>query len=306
MKSQNWAKTMTENVTKHLPVLKSEVLNFLAVKGGHKYIDTTVGGGGHAEAILEKGGEVLGIDFDPESLRNAEKHLSFTCPKDVYRWRLHLGSFSNLAEIIQQEKLSSVDGIIFDLGISSIQLDDPVRGFSFEAENLDMRINPEVQGVTARDLINVLNEGELYELFTKLGEESNPRTIINAICGARRIKPIEKGSELAQIVADAARKRGKRHPATNVFRALRMAVNDELNNLKSALPQAVESLDKQGRLVIISFHSMEDRVVKNFFKEQETLGILRVLTKKPIVPTQEEIEKNPRSRSAKLRAAEKI
>lgn len=294
----------------HIPILKTEVVKFLAVKPDKKYIDTTVGGGGHAEAILKSGGEILGIDFDSAALAIAQRHLASACPADVGRWRLHHGNFANLKEIVQQHNFFPVAGIIFDLGVSSFQLEDESRGFSFKSEALlDMRMDPASQGITAKDLVNGLNEGELYALFTKLGEEHYSRRLAHAICRARRRKSIENGLGLAQIVLEAlpVRKRyGRIHPATNVFRALRMAVNDELNNLKEALPQAAEILDKDGRLVVLSFHSLEDRIVKHFLAQKEEEGILRILTKKPIMAAREEVEKNPRARSVKLRAAEKI
>ncbi|MDP3954843.1 MAG: 16S rRNA (cytosine(1402)-N(4))-methyltransferase RsmH [bacterium] len=293
----------------HIPVLRDEVVVYLKIEPGKKYIDTTVGGGGHAEAILKGGGEILGIDFDTEALEIAKKHLTLACPTNVYPWRLIHGNFSKLKELAETSGFIPVDGILFDLGISSYQLDKPGRGFSFSSnELLDMRINPNEQGVTAKDLINGLNEGELYELFTKLGEEHFSRPIARRLCRARRVKPIETGLELAEIIKTAVppRVRFGHSPATNVFRALRMAVNDELNNLKSALPQAGEILARNGRLVVLSFQSLEDRIVKNYFKEQEKEGSLKILTAKPVVPSPEEVQANPRSRSTKLRAAEKL
>lgn len=307
----------------HIPVLRDEVINYLKVGPGKKYIDTTVGGGGHAEAILKAGGKLLGIDFDPEALKIAKKHLTLACPArqklpskvaaggsvDVNVWRLALGNFTKLKEIAKENGFTPVDGILFDLGISSYQLDDPKRGFSFNSnEILDMRINPKEQAVSAKDLINALNEGELYELFTKLGEEHFSRPIARHICRARRVKPIETGLELAEIIKNALppRYRFGQKSATNVFRALRMAVNDELNNLREALPQTIEILGKEGRLVVLSFQSLEDRIVKDFFNTEEKKGSLKILTSKPIVPTEAEVEMNPRSRSTKLRAAEKL
>ena len=307
----------------HIPVLRDEVIAFLRIEPGKKYIDTTVGGGGHAEAILKGGGELLGIDFDPKALEITKKHLAIACPArqklsskttaggpmDVYPWRLIHGNFTKLKEIADLNGFIPADGILFDLGISSYQLDEPRRGFSFSSnEPLDMRINPKEQAVTAKDLINGLNEGELYELFTKLGEEHFSRPIARHLCRARRVKPIETGLELAEIIESAVplRVRFSHSPATNVFRALRMAVNDELNNLKEALPQANEILAKKGRLVVLSFQSLEDRIVKNYFKEQEKEGSLKILTDKPVIPSSEEVQANPRSRSTKLRAAEKL
>ena len=302
----------------HTPVLKEEVINFLAVKPGKKYIDTTVGGGGHAEAILESGGEVLGIDFDPQALEIATRRLASACPPDVQaHGHLAHGNFADLKKIAQRENFYPASGILFDLGISSFQLEDPSRGFSFATDSvLDMRMNTDSQKVTARDLINALNEGELYELFIKLGEEHRARRFSRAICRARRIKPIITGQDLTKIILGTltgkeryaripARWAG-RHPATNVFRALRMAVNDELVTLASALPQALQILEKNGRLVVISFHSLEDRIVKNFMTSKENEGLLMILTRKPVVPKEEEIASNPRARSAKMRVGEKL
>lgn len=290
----------------HIPVLVDQVVKVLEPGPEKKYIDTTVGGGGHTEAIIKKRGRVLGIDMDPKALEMARKRLASACPPGAFA--LAHGNFANLAEIAKKEGFEPVSGILFDLGISTYQLEDPSRGFSFGAEApLDMRMDPNLK-VTAKDLINVLNEGELYELFTKLGEEHYSRPIARAICRARRIKPIETCNQLVQIILRARPKRGqydRTHPATRVFQALRIAVNDELNNLKEALPQAVDLLEPGGRLVVLSFHSLEDRIVKNFFKEGSEKGTLKILTKKPIRPTREEVEKNPRARSGKLRAAEK-
>lgn len=295
----------------HIPVLKEEVINFLAVKPGKKYIDTTVGGGGHAEAILKSGGEVLGIDFDPQALEIATRRLASACPPDVQaHGHLAHGNFADLKKIAQRENFYPASGILFDLGISSFQLEDPSRGFSFATDSiLDMRMNPDSQKVTARDLINALNEGELYELFIKLGEEHRARRFSRAICRARRIKPIITGQDLTKIILGTltGKERYTRiNPVTNVFRALRMAVNDELVTLASALPQALETLEKNGRLVVISFHSLEDRIVKNFMTSKENEGLLMILTRKPVVPKEEEIASNPRARSAKMRVGEKL
>lgn len=288
----------------HLSALTREVLDYLNVQEGGKYIDATLGGGGHAEAILEKGGEVLGLDFDPQALEMTRKRLTLAYPT---RWQVVHSNFVQLKELVHRLDYKPVKGILFDLGISSLQLDDPERGFSFASPySLDMRLDPKGQTVTAKDLINGLNEGELDELFSKLGEEKNSRQLARAICIARRVKPIETGLELGGIIKRVVRKPGKVHPATNVFRALRMAVNDELGSLTETLPQALEILASRGRLVVISFHSLEERIVKNFFREKSGAGVLKILTEKPVVAMREEIVANPRARSAKLRAIEKI
>jgi 16S rRNA (cytosine1402-N4)-methyltransferase len=295
----------------HTPVLLKETLKYLNVKKGKKYIDATVGGGGHAEAILKLGGEILGIDYDPEAIKAAREHLSQACPSarasgfggQRASWRLAQGNFDQLGEIAKKNGFEPVAGILFDLGVSSHQLDDLERGFSFQSEaTLDMRMNPNL-GVTAADLINGLNKGELNELFSKLAEEKHSRRLAEAVVSACRVKPVRTCRELADLVVKTVGKKGKVHPATRIFQALRIAVNDELNNLKEALPQAVELLKPEGRLVIISFHSGEDRIVKQFLKDEEKL---KILNKKPVRPTEAEIKANPRSRSAKLRAGERL
>jgi 16S rRNA (cytosine1402-N4)-methyltransferase len=302
----------------HEPVLLKESIDYLEVKKGEKYIDATLGGGGHTLAILKKQGQVLGIDCDPEAIKAARERLSQACPIRLSAlsrnvgssasWRLAQGNFAHLKTIAAREGFSRVAGILFDLGVSSYQLSEAHRGFSFNLEApLDMRMDPSLK-VTAADLVNGLNQGELHELFSKLGEEHYSRRIAEAICLARRLKPIKTCDDLARVILRARPKRGKydrTHPATRCFLALRIAVNDELNSLRKALPSALEILKPKGRLVIISFHSGEDRIVKRFFEREEGES-LKILTKKPVRPTPEEVKKNPRSRSAKLRAAEKI
>jgi len=307
----------------HTPVLLKETIEHLNIKKGGKHIDATLGGGRHAEAILQAGGDVLGIDHDPEALEYSRKRLTSACPLGAFRWILAKGNFSHLTEIAKKADFEKVDGILFDLGVSSHQLETSDRGFSFNTDALlDMRMDPELK-VTAADLINGLNEGELNELFTKLGEEHRSRAISDAICRARRIAPIKTCNQLAEIVTEsvvprdrfgripacyrlAAKQLAGRHPATKVFQALRICVNDELNNLKEVLPQTKELLKTGGRLVIVSFHSLEDGIVKRFFHDKKLEGSFKVLNEKPITPTKIEVDKNPRARSAKLRAGEKL
>ncbi len=294
----------------HEPVLLEEVIDYLKVERGERYIDATVGGGGHAKAILKLGGKVLAIDCDPEAIKAARRCLASACPPGKhFSWRLVSGNFKNLFQIAKKQEFLSVSGVLFDLGVSSFQLEKAERGFSFSLEApLDMRMSPKLK-VTAADLINGLNKGELNELFSRVGQEHHSRRIAEAICRARKLRPIKTTGQLVEIINRALptkkRKKRKLHPATRVFLALRVAVNDELNNLKKALPQALDLLKPKGRLAIISFHSGEDRIVKQFFKGQEKRGKLIVITKKPIRPTPEETSQNPRSRSAKLRVAEK-
>lgn len=287
----------------HVPVLLKETIDLLKVEPGKKYIDATLGGGGHSKEILNRGGELLAIDRDPEAIENFRNYLKSACPASPPK--LSWGNFEDIDKFAQEQGFERVDGILFDLGVSSHQLETPERGFSFSSPlPLDMRMDPRLS-LSAKDLINVLNEGELYELFTKLGEEQYSRRFARAVCRARRVKPIETCSELAEIIAKAAPGRGHLHPATKVFQALRIAVNDELNSLKAALPKTLEILKPKGRVVVISFHSLEDRIVKEFFRSQEESGKLTILTKKPIVPSMKEVEQNARARSAKLRSAER-
>lgn len=281
----------------HLPVLLEEVMAFLAVLPGGKYIDATLGGGGHAQEIIRRGGRVLGIDQDPQAVKIARQRLHPTHAKVV------LGNFADLETIARQHDFTAVAGILFDLGVASFQLDTASRGFSFQADApLDMRLNPDL-AVTAADLINGLGRKELAILFTKLAQERLAAPIANAIVDSRRLRPITTTGQLAALVERVyGRRRGHLHPATKVFLGLRLAVNDELNNLKAALPQAINLLQPDGHLVVISFHEGEDRIVKQFFKQQAAPHQGTILTKKPLIPQPKEINLNPRSRSAKLRA----
>jgi len=285
----------------HVPVLLKEAADLLAVKPSGRYIDATLGGGGHAQEIIRQGGQILGIDQDPEAIEFAQQRVHPTHAQVV------LGNFANLESIAQEHGFAPAAGIIFDLGASSWQLDTPERGFSFQADApLDMRMSPDL-AVTAADLVNGLGRKELYALFTKLAQERLARPIADAIVESRRIRPINTTRQLATLVERVyGRRRDHLHPATKVFQALRIAVNDELNNLKAALPQALNLLGSRGVLIVISFHEGEDRIVKHQFKNWalDHQGI--ILTPKPIIPSVEEIRSNHRSRSAKLRAFKKI
>lgn len=293
----------------HKPVLVKEVIEHLKVGDKKEFIDATIGDGGHAEAILKNKGKLLGIDSDPKAVDAARNRLVFACPPGKnYSWRLAWGNFQNLKKIAEENGFEQVDGILFDLGVSSRQLSTPDRGFSFKYEGpLDMRMDPNL-GVTAGDLINSLGSKQLEEAFEKFGQERYARRIAKAIISARGLGPIKTTTQLSQIIVRAVprlREKGRLHPATRVFQALRIIVNDELNNLRLALPQAFTLLKPKGRLLVISFHSGEDRIVKEFFKERAASGDLTIITKKPIRPSIEEIRANPRSRSAKLRTGEK-
>jgi len=298
----------------HIPVLIREVMEALDPSPGGKYIDGTIGGAGHARRILElstPNGMLLGLDLDPQAVAFAQQRLKFFGDRAV----ILRGDFSRLKEVATRHDFVGVQGILLDLGLSSMQLADEERGFSFHADGaLDMRFDP-TQGPTAADLINELSEAELADLLYRYGEEKHARRIARAIVERR---PFRTARELADLVEAVVGRRGRIHPATRTFQALRIAVNRELESLTSVLPQAVELLAPGGRLVVITFHSLEDRLVKEFMRRESRDCIcppgtpvcvchhratLRMVTRKPIKPSAEEIERNPRSRSAKLRAA---
>ena len=275
---------------------------------GGRYIDGTLGGGGHAAAVLERSspdGELLGIDADPAALAAAAERLQ----RFGDRVRLAHGNFGTLGAIAAQAGWERVDGILLDLGVSSYQLDTAERGFSFQADGpLDMRLDP-TKGETAADLVNQAPETELADLIFQYGEERASRRIARFLVEARRRQPITTTAQLAAIVARALGGRhGKIHPATRTFQALRIAVNGELDNLERGLEQAVELLQPGGRLAVIAFHSLEDRIVKHFFRAEAHAepARLAILTKKPIEADEAEARSNPRSRSAKLRIAERV
>jgi len=287
----------------HTPVLLKEIIDNLRVEKGKKYIDATIGGGGHALEIVRRGGVVLGIDCDQEAIDYIK--LKVKLKKDLI---LVKGNFRDIDKIAHSKGFEKAAGIIFDLGVSSHQLEVPERGFSFQKEGpLDMRMDKDLT-VAARDLIQVLTKGELYELFSKLGEESNAWRISELIVSARKVKPIETTRDLALVVEKALGiKKGAKSDFARasvnkkIFQALRIAVNDEIDALKEALPKAVTLLEKQARLLVISFHSLEDRIVKRSFIAFSQKGLGEIITKKPITPSLEEINRNVRGRSAKLR-----
>ncbi len=277
----------------HTSVLLKEAIEGLRVEKNKKYIDATLGGGGHSFGILRMQGVVLGIDVDKDAVVHIEQNKK---PENLTIVR---GNFRDIDKIAADTNFEKVAGIIFDLGVSSHQIDLPTRGFSFQNEGpLDMRMDQEL-GVRALDLIKILTKGELYEIFTKFGEENRAWAISDAIVRARGVKPIETTTDLAKIAFTIAGQSKK------IFQALRIAVNDELNAIMEALPKALELLGENGRLCVISFHSLEDRIVKRKFLEFEGKKLGRIITQKPISPTAEEVERNKRSRSAKLRIFEK-
>lgn len=293
----------------HISVLLQEIIEGLRVEKGKKYIDATIGGGGHAFEILKKGGIVLGIDVDEDAIKHVGEEWKIKSRElNIQEENLVLakGNFREIDKIAHLKGFDKISGIIFDLGVSSHQLETAERGFSFQRVGpLDMRMDKGL-AVNAGDLINVLKKGELYELFTKLGEESNPRSILERIISARQVKPIKTARELAEIIeGNSAGGFSRINRATKIFQALRIAVNDELNALKEALPKAIELLETNGRVLVISFHSLEDRIVKEIFLREEKENPGKIITKKPVRPTVEEISLNRRSRSAKLRIFEK-
>ena len=294
----------------HTSVLLKEVIDYLQVGKGKKYIDATLGGGGHAKEIILNGGIVLGIDVDQDALDFVKKNQELSIKnKELI---LVKGNFVDLDEIAGLKNFSKVSGILFDLGVSSHQIDTAKRGFSFLKEGpLDMRMDKD-SSLTAETLINLLEKGELYELFNKLGQESRSWFISNSIVRARRIKAIQTTGELARVVQKAygikerqATEFTKNLANKKVFQALRIAVNSELLNLEKALPQALNLLDRKARILVISFHSLEDAIVKKTFKEFEKNNMGTIITKKPIEATKKEFEKNSRAKSAKLRVFEK-
>ncbi len=296
----------------HRSVLLGEAVEALRVKKGKWYLDCTLGDGGHSLEILRQGGKVVGIDVDPEALERAKERLEDL--GFLGNTVLVQGNFRDIKNLIKQTDTveSKFDGAVFDLGVSSLQLETPQRGFSFgKLGPLDMRMDPTLS-VQALDLLNGLSRKELYELFYSLGEEKYSKRLADTLVRAREVKKvtgdrlqgtgIRTTEDLARIIEKTVGGRKEKiHPATRVFQALRIAVNDELGALKEGLEDVADLIKKDGRVIVISFHSLEDRIVKNTFRQWALAGVGEVLTKKPIVPTDVEIGRNPRSRSAKMR-----
>ncbi len=310
--------TLAMSLPTHMPVLINEAVEALQVQPGKRYVDCTLGLGGHARAILEKcspSGQLLGIDADPEAIKIARIKLV------QYSGLLTLANdnFTALEKICRENDFFPADGILLDLGISSAQLEDAERGFSFQHEaQPDMRFSPN-QVLTATDLLNILPEDRLAQLIYEYGEEHHSRQIAKLIVKNR---PVVSTVDLAHLIEQAVGGRQQKiHPATKTFQALRIAVNHELENLENALKQTINCLNRRGRLVVISYHSLEDRIVKQFMK-RETMSCLcppqipvctcghvpsfKLISRKVITPSPEEVEMNPRSRSAKLRVVERL
>ena len=291
--------------TGHVPVLLKEAIDFLAIKRGGTYIDATVGLGGHSFEIAKRlgaPGHLIGLDKDPAALGIAGAKLQGDAD-----WPLITLLHRSFAELANDQRPTTVDGILADIGVSSLQLNDAARGFSFQAEGpLDMRMNPQAER-TAEQVVNQVDEVTLANLIYEFGEERRSRRIARAIV---RSRPIRSTAQLADVISAAARPMNQAerriHPATKTFQALRIFVNDELKDLEALLNAAPQLLKPGGRLVIISFHSLEDRIVKDALREGVKQGYYELLTKKPVTAGEEEIDRNPRSRSAKLRAAERV
>lgn len=298
----------------HKPVLLKEVIEIFDPQPGEKYIDATVNGGGHARALLEKigaGGKLLGIDWDCRLVESLKKEFRFSVKgrSDSTEKNLILtcDNYANLELISTKYNFSPPTGILFDLGFSTHQLEGSERGFSFlRDEPLDMRYNLETNDHNAEKIINTWPIEAIEDILRNYGEERYARKIAKAIIAARRAKKITKTGELLKIVLRVVPRRGRVHPATRTFQALRMAVNKELENIEQGLMAAEKILAPGGKVVVISFHSLEDRAVKNFFKERAKQGDLKIITQKPVIASREEQLRNPRSRSAKLRAAQKL
>lgn len=288
----------------HKPVLIKEVLEYLNPQPGKIYLDVTFGSGGHTRAILEAEPtcKVIAMDWDTVSLETYVPILQREFGDRIIPvW----GNFALLFKLLKKIKITRVDGILADFGTSQMHL-QLRAGFSFNRDSpLDMRMSPPHQQKTAADVLNEFSEEALRELFWQLGEEKQARKIAAAIVQDRKEHPFKTTRDLAKLIEKIIPERGKIHPATRVFQALRIYVNKELDNIHSFLPVAVQALNNGGRLVCISFHSLEDRVVKQFFKQMEDEGKMKLITKKVVVPTEEEVAINPSSRSSKLRAAER-
>jgi 16S rRNA (cytosine1402-N4)-methyltransferase len=304
----------------------AEVLDYLKPGKGDVIVDGTVGAGGHAEDIARRivpGGRLIAIDRDPEAIDKAKERLGEVAAAVSY----HCQNYRDIQSVLDSENLRAVDGVLLDLGVSSLQLDDPRRGFSFRGEGLlDMRMGPDA-GRTAEQVVNRESEDELTRILYRYGEERWARRIARFIVEARERRPIRTTRELSKVVEDAipvGARRGRRHPARKTFQALRIAVNDEIEDLKEGIDRGIGCLAEAGRIVVLSYQSLEDRAVKRTFNSlakgtdyppgdpllqyapEPGRPVLEILTRKPVRPSREEIENNPRSRSAKLRAAMKV
>lgn len=298
----------------HTPVLLKETIDLLFTKADGIYIDGTIGGGGHSEALLAKlssRGKIFGFDKDPEAIEHCKEKFKNELEKgENSRIELFNECFSKACSMTRHR--GEWTGFLLDLGVSSRQLDESRRGFSYRAAGpLDLRFSP--HGRTAEDLVNAVDEEELAALLRKFGEEPFAKKIARRIVQQRKIAPIRTTVDLARIVESVVPRRSLTSSLSRVFQALRIAINDELNVLHNALHSALQCLGNRSRIVVISYHSLEDRIVKNFFRQfskseeaSSSMPKIKILTKKPLVPSEDEIKNNPRSRSAKLRAGEVV
>jgi 16S rRNA (cytosine1402-N4)-methyltransferase len=292
----------------HLPVLKEEVLNFLSISRGDVVLDATLGGGGHASGILERivpGGKLIAVDRDPDAIERNREAFKERADSIIFV----NGNFRNIEDLLKGQGIKGIDGAVFDLGLSSYQLDDPSRGFSFLNDGpLDMRFDKTAE-ITAFEAVNTLAKDDLEEIIKNFGEERHYRAIASAIIKQRRVGRIQTTGELAKIIEKAVGRwysKQRIHASTRTFQAIRIYVNDEITAVEKGLEGVLSMLLPGKRVCVISFHSLEDRVTKNVFKREARFGALKLITKKPVVPGQAEIRKNPRARSAKLRVAERI
>lgn len=288
---------------RHLPVMVEDVVDLLVQEPGGIYLDATVGQGGHAEEILKKlnrSGLLIGMDRDREALMAVTGRI-----KDERLVLIH-GTFSEMEGIVDGLDVSGLNGVLMDLGVSMVQIKDYERGFSFHSDApLDMRMDKRLR-LTAQEIVNTWSRQELERIFREYGEERRAKRIADEIVRERRRKRIKSCRELSDIVIRVSGMRGRIHPATRVFQALRIAVNDELSELQKGLGAAVNLLVRTGRLCVITYHSLEDRIVKNAFRDLEREGVVKRLNKKPLRPSEEEQRRNPASRSAKLRGVERL
>ncbi len=306
-----------EDFTYHRPVLATEVVELLAPRPGALVLDGTCGGGGHAEAILQTGADVLGLDQDPDAIAFAAERLA----SFGGRVTLHQANFRTAARVLDQLGIAKIGGVLLDLGVSSRQLENADRGFSIMRNGpLDMRMDPRRE-LTAADVVNSYSEEELTQLFRDLGEEPAARRIASQLVKQRKTEPFRETVQLARAVEKIVWRHGRKHPATQVFQALRMAVNDELGALEEGLLELTARLETGARMAVITFHSLEDRIVKNFFRDRARQWLDRpewpeprpnpdyqfsLITGKPVEANPDEQRTNPRARSAKLRVAERI
>lgn len=301
----------------HKPVLLNEVLEGLQLEDSETIVDMTLGGAGHLSAIAKskaKNLNLIGLDADSKALEIAKEKLKKTEEKNKHKHQIFLENvyFDQLDKVLEKLKIKKIDKVIFDLGFSSFEIEDPQRGFSFLKEGpLKMTYSdkPSKSQLTAYDVVNSFEEKNLADIIYGFGEEQFSKRIAKGIVKAREESPIETTTQLAEIIKESVPffyRKGKIHPATKTFQAIRIAVNSELERLKIALNISFEKLSSDGRIAVITFHSLEDRIVKRFFRNKYNEGLATLINKKPIIPNREELEKNPRSRSAKLRIIKKI